>query len=122
MKKINNKSLVPLAQKLRKNMTREECHIWYDFLKNHPIKFTRQKIIGYYIVDFYAPALKLVIEIDGGHHFTEQGILFDTKRAEFFQKRNIVVLRITNDSIHNCFEKTCIKIDDFIQDRLSQMK
>ena len=63
-----NKNLVPNAQKLRKNMTKEEKHIWYDFFKKLPVTVHRQKNIGEYIVDFYIPEKKAVIEIDGKQH------------------------------------------------------
>ena len=49
-----NKNLNFLAKDLRKNMTPEEKHLWYDFLKNYPVQFNRQKVIGEYIADFTA--------------------------------------------------------------------
>ena len=55
-------------------MTPEERHLWYDFLRNYPIRFNRQKIIGKYIVDFYCAKAKLIIELDGSQHFEENGI------------------------------------------------
>ena len=60
-----NTNLTPYAQKLRKNMTKDERHIWYDFLRQLPIVINRQKVIGKYIVDFYCASMKTVIEIDG---------------------------------------------------------
>lgn len=61
----HNKTLTPIARKLRKDMTREERHLWYDFLREYPIRFLRQKVIGSYVVDFYCAAAKLVVELDG---------------------------------------------------------
>ena len=61
----HNKALTPIARKLRKDMTREERHLWYDFLREYPIRFLRQKVIGSYVVDFYCAAAKLVVELDG---------------------------------------------------------
>ena len=65
MNPYRNDKLTANAQQLRKNMTPEERHLWYDFLKSLPVPIKRQKIIGHYIVDFYCPAEKLVIELDG---------------------------------------------------------
>ena len=118
----HNKQLVLTAQNLRKNMTKEERHLWYDFLRNHPVKFTRQKIIKYYIADFYAPRLRAVIEVDGAAHFTEKGLKSDVERTKFFQNRGITVIRFTNEEINTEFEIVCSKINEFIQSRLSQMK
>ena len=70
----HNKEIVPLAKTLRKNMTKEEKHLQYDYLKEYPIRFIRQKIIGKYIVDFYCAKAKLVIELDGSRHYDDKGI------------------------------------------------
>jgi len=61
----HNKQLVPLVKSLRKEMTREERHLWYDFLKGYPVRFSRQKVLGKYIADFYSAEAKIVIELDG---------------------------------------------------------
>lgn len=73
----HNKALTPIARKLRKDMTREERHLWYDFLREYPIRFLRQKVIGSYVVDFYCAAAKLVVELDGSQHYEEKGIADD---------------------------------------------
>ena len=80
-----NKALVTPAKLLRKNMTREERRLWYDFLRNHPVRFSRQKILGKYIADFYCAQAKLVIELDGSQHFGEDGLSYDAKRDAFLQ-------------------------------------
>ena len=69
----HNKTLTPIARKLRKDMTREERHLWYDFLREYPIRFLRQKVIGSYVVDFYCAAAKLVVELDGSQHYGGEG-------------------------------------------------
>ena len=61
MQRKHNKQLVTIAKTLRKNMTKEERHLWYDFLRKYPIKFARQKVLGKYVVDFYCADAKLVI-------------------------------------------------------------
>ena len=68
------KNLIPRAKELRANATRHENHLWYDFLRTYPIRFQRQKTIDRFIVDFYCHRAKLVIELDGSQHFTEEGL------------------------------------------------
>ncbi len=65
-----NKKLIPRAKELRKNMTKQENHLWYDFLRIYPVRFQRQKTIDNYIADFYCHKAKLIIELDGSQHFT----------------------------------------------------
>ena len=91
-----NKKLKSLSQTLRKNTTKEENHLWYDFLKNYPIQFNRQKVIGNYIVDFYCKKAKLVIELDGSQHYEEKGIKKDKIRDEYFENLQIKVMRFSN--------------------------
>lgn len=69
MQRKFNKQLVPFARELRKEMTKEERHLWYDFLRTYSVRFTRQKILGRYIADFYCAEAKLIIELDGSQHF-----------------------------------------------------
>ncbi len=110
----HKKELTVLAKNLRKKMTKEECHLWFDFLKEYPQKFLRQKVIGNYIVDFYCPAVKLVVEIDGSQHFEDKEILYDNKRTEFLRQFGITVLRFTNKDIWLRFSDVCQRIDDYI--------
>ena len=72
-----NKQLVPLAKQLRKEMTREERHLWYDFLRSYPVRFSRQKVLGKYIADFYSAEAKLVIELDGSQHYEDRNVKKD---------------------------------------------
>ena len=69
MQSKHNKELTPLAKQLRREMTKEERHLWYDFLRTYPVQFSRQKVLGRYIVDFYSAKAKLVIELDGSQHY-----------------------------------------------------
>ena len=73
MQRKHNKNIVPTARMLRKNMTKEEKHLWYDFLRTYPIRFSRQKVLGKYITDFYCAEAKLIVEFDGSEHYTEEG-------------------------------------------------
>ncbi|MBE6804939.1 MAG: DUF559 domain-containing protein [Ruminococcaceae bacterium] len=102
-----NKKYVSLAQNLRKNMTREEKRLWYDFLKKLPITVNRQKNIGNYIVDFFIAKNRIVIEIDGQGHGFEENIQKDKNRDEDFDNLGITVLRYTNEDINRRFNSVC---------------
>ena len=102
-----NPNLRHNSQTLRKNMTREERHLWYDFLKNLPQTVNRQKVIGNYIVDFYCSSNKLVIEIDGSQHYEDAGKKVDKERDEYLNKLGIKVLRYSNRDINQNFKSVC---------------
>ena len=99
-----NKKLVTNAQELRRNMTAEERHLWYDFLKRLPVPVKRQKNIGNYILDFYIPSAKLASEIDGRQHKLAENREDDRIRDEFLNSLGIMVVRYTNDDIRNRFQ------------------
>ena len=118
MERKYNSDLVPLAKELRKNMTPEERHLWYDFLKTYPVRFTRQKIVENYIADFYCASAKLVIELDGSQHYEESGLAKDRLRTEHIGKFGITVLRIPNNEVHTNFRGVCEYIDETVKQRL----
>ena len=101
----HNKQLVSLAKQLRKEMTKEERHIWYDFLKTYPVRFLRQKVIGKYIVDFYCAKAQLVVELDGSQHFEENNEINDSERTAFLQSYGLRVIRIPNNQINRNFQR-----------------
>ena len=105
-----NKNLVPNAQELRKNMTKEEKHIWYDFFKKLPLTVHRQKNIGEYIVDFYIPSKKAVIEIDGKQHRLLEISENDIIRQNYLQSLGLTVIRIDNADINSKFKDVCTGI------------
>ena len=107
MNKTNNSKLTSNAKSLRKNMTKEERHLWYDFLKTLPITVNRQKVIGNYIVDFYIASNKLVVELDGSQHYEDKGREKDAKRDTFLNDLGIKVLRYSNLDINQRFESVC---------------
>ena len=107
MKNRRNGELTSLSQSLRKNMTKEERHLWYDFLKNLPVTVHRQKALGDYIVDFYCAKAQLVIEIDGSQHYEAAGISADAKRDAFLRSLGITVLRYSNAEINLHFQSVC---------------
>ena len=98
-----NKKLVGNAQRLRKNMTDEEKHLWYDFLSKLPIPAKRQKNVLNYILDFYIPQAKIAIEVDGSQHTEKSYAIADAKRDEDLKKLGITVLRYRNADVNNCF-------------------
>ena len=98
-----NKKLVANAQELRKNMTPEEKHLWYDFLKKLPYNVHRQHNIGNYIVDFYIAEKKIVIELDGVQHLSREHKEEDEKRDSNLSLWGIKVLRYSNDAVRNQF-------------------
>ncbi len=96
-------------------MTKEERHLWYDFLRTYPAKFLRQKIIGNYIVDFYCASANLVIELDGSQHYKEINQKYDGERTKFLEQYGIKVLRIPNNEINQNFANACDYIDMIIK-------
>ena len=117
-----NKNLVSNAQTLRKNMTPEEKHLWYDFLKRLPIQAHRQYNIGNYIVDFYIPKKQLVIEIDGIQHSTREHKEKDQERDKFLEKEGLRVLRFSNESIRKNFVAVCQVILNHIELNFEDLK
>ena len=110
-----DKKLKSRADELRKNMTQQEWNLWYFYLRNHRLKWYRQRIIDRFIVDFYCHAAKLVIEIDGKQHYTDQGIVYDTERTQVLQGYGLKVLRYTNQQLVDNFQEVCWDIERNLQ-------
>ena len=118
-----NKENIPLAKMLRKNMTPWERKLWYDFLRNYPVRFQRQKAIGNYIADFYCAKARLVIELDGGGHYTAEQAEKDAFRTKELESMNLRVLRICNLDIDRNFSGVCEYIDLIVKNlSLSQLR
>ena len=118
----HNKRLVPAAKALRKNMTKEERHLWFDFLRDYPIRFMRQKPLGRYIVDFYCSAAHLVIELDGSQHFKPEAMAKDADRTNFLADYGLTVIRIPNNEVNQNFAGVCKYIDRAVKQSLSQLR
>ena len=110
-----NKKLNPAARHLRKEMTHQEKHLWYDFLRNYPIKFYKQRVINNFIVDFYCSQARLIIELDGNQHYTEQGISHDKERTIILESLGIRVIRFSNADIDNNFNGVCQIIHEAVK-------
>ncbi len=120
MTRKHNKNLTTNAKKLRKNMTKQEKHLWYDYLRTYPVRFLRQKVIDNYIVDFYCHGAMLVIELDGSQHYDETHITNDKIRTEVMEYRKITVIRIPNNEIDKNFDGVCSYIDSAVRKSLRQ--
>ena len=122
MQSKHNKQLVPLAKQLRKEMTKEERHLWYDYFRSYHVRFLRQKTIGKYIVDFYCAEAKLIVELDGSQHYEDGNIEKDTQRTEFLKGYDLKVIRIPNNEVNQNFRGVCEYIDAAAKQSLSQLR
>ena len=115
-----NKTNIPLAKELRKNMTPWERKLWYEFLRSYPVRFQRQKTIGNYIVDFYCAKAQLVVELDGGGHYTPEQMKADADRTSDLESMKLRVIRICNLDIDRNFRGVCEFLDREVQSTLPQ--
>ena len=120
IKKNNN--LLDKAKELRRNMTKQEKHLWYDFLQHYPVKIYKQRIIDNFIADFYCHQARLIIELDGSHHFTPEGKTFDQARTQVLSRYGLYVLRFSNREVDDHFQSVCHIIDKTIQERMKSTK
>ena len=122
MERKHNADLTDYAKTLRKSMTKEERHLWYDFLRNYPVRFLRQKVIDQYIVDFYCHKAKLIIEIDGSQHYTEDGRKHDDFRTEILEGYDLKVIRFTNRQVKENFRGVCGFIDKTVKEIIGDFR
>ena len=114
-----NGRLLDNARSLRREMTKEERHLWYDFLRTHPAKFYRQKIVGNYILDFYCHTARLAIELDGSQHYSESGALRDRNRDAYFRSIGLEALHFANNQVDAEFYAVCSEIDAAVKARMA---
>ena len=115
-----NNKLLNIARILRRNMTRQEKHLWYDFLRHYQVKIYKQRIIDDFIADFYCHSARLVIELDGAQHYTKKGKTYDELRTEVLAKYGLLVIRFSNKDIDDNFEGVCSAIDRAIKERIKE--
>ena len=115
-----NKNLKSNARDLRKSMTKQERHLWYDFLKTYPVRIYRQKIVLNYILDFYCHSAKLGIELDGSQHYEDDTHLKDNQRTLILNNKGIKIIRFSNLDIDTNFNGVCEYIHNTIQNRLKE--
>lgn len=102
--------LKPRARAMRADAPPAERKLWYEFLRELPDKFTRQKPLGPYIADFYCARARLIIELDGDSHFTEEARRYDERRSAYLANLGIRVLRFANVEVAESFEAVCANV------------
>ena len=115
---MEQKELRQRSQELRKQMTKEERHLWYDFLKTYPVQFKRQHSFGPYFADFYCYQAKLIVELDGSQHCEPNAIEYDRKRTAYLQKQGFLVLRFSNIDVIKQFCAVCETVDIAVKNRM----
>ena len=116
-----DRHLTERAQALRREMTPQERKLWYQFLRQYPVKVYRQRVIDHFIADFYCAKAKLVIELDGSQHYTEQGKCYDAERSAVIEKYGVQVLRFSNREVDSNLAGVCQTIAQTIHTRLTSM-
>ena len=115
---LTDAKTIDRAHDLRRHMTPQERRLWYEYLQKHELHFRTQHPIAYYILDFYCAKAKLAIEIDGGQHYTPEGMTLDQVRTELLSKYGIHVIRFTNRQIDEQFGSVCNAIEQALSERL----
>ena len=116
----HERNLTARAQELRKNMTKEERRLWYEYLRKYPYRFRRQVAIGSYIVDFYCAAARIAIELDGSQHYDPRAQAYDDQRSVSLNSLGIYVLRFSNTDVLQNLRGVCCAIDMAIEQRIAQ--
>ena len=112
-----NTKLLPRAKEMRRNMTKEECHLWFDYLRGYKPRFKRQRIVGNYILDFYCEQAMLAVEADGSQHYEAERMYYDGERDLYLLNQGIIVLRFSNRDIWERFEGVKLQIDTAVRKR-----
>ena len=107
---------------LRHKMTPMEKKLWYSFLRTYPVKMYKQRPIRTFVADFYCPLARLVIELDGSQHYTEQGMQYDKERSAVFEQYGVQVLRFRNQDVSAHFEMVCEQIHEAVVKRLEELE
>lgn len=118
---MTEESLKDKARELRNNATSQEDKLYYQFLRRFKVRIHRQKVIGYYIVDFYCHKAKLVIEIDGGQHFQDKKMDQDCLRTKYLESQGLIVLRFTNWEVDHQFPYVCQRIEEVVEQRVAEL-
>ena len=115
-----NSELTENAKTLRKNLTKEEAQLWYQFLCRFKPRFHRQYVIGNYIADFYCHQAKLIVELDGSQHYDPEKMEYDRKRTTYFEDQGLSVLRFTNLDVTRRFKNVCDAVFQAVEARTAQ--
>ena len=106
------------VQELRHKITPMEKKLWYSFLRTYPVKMYKQRPNRTFVADFYCPLARLVIELDGSQHYTEQGKAYDEERSQILNLYDLEVLRFTNLELDQQFDAVCEVIDREVKARM----
>jgi very-short-patch-repair endonuclease len=109
-----NRQLVEKAKELRKNMTPAEKKLWYGYLRMFKFRILRQRPINNFIVNLFCAQLRLLIEVDGESHFTDEGKDYDWERTQILEGYGLKVLRFSNDEVLQDWEGVCRRIEEEI--------
>ena len=115
-----NANITKNARVLRKHMTKEEAHLWYQFLCRFKPRFHRQYVIGNFVADFYCHQAKLVVELDGSQHCTPEEMEYDQKRTAFLEKQGLKVVRFSNLDVMHRFGNVCEEIYQIVEAQNAQ--
>ena len=113
-----NKELKVPSRELRNDSTKQENHLWHDFLKNFKPRFTRQRIVNNFILDFYCHKAALAVELDGSQHYENEALEHDQARTEYLNGLGIEVLRFSNKEVDRNFTGVCEKIKITVEERI----
>ncbi len=113
----HNGNLTGKAQRLRKEMTKEERRLWYEYLRSYPLQFRRHVTCGSYIMDLYCAAARLAVELDGSQHYELSEQAYDAKRTAYLQSQGIQVLRFSNTDVLQNLRAVCQAIDMAVANR-----
>ncbi len=112
MKWRYNRKLIPRAKEMRhEDMTPAEKKLWFEYLKGKKPRWRDQRPFDGYIVDFYCPALKLVIEVDGDSHFTPEAQAYDAERTKHLESLGLHIIRFSNLEIMQNFAGVCEQLE-----------
>jgi very-short-patch-repair endonuclease len=117
-----NGELLDIAKILRRNMTRQEKRLWYDFLRHYPEKIYKQRVVDNFVADFYCHRARLVIELDGAQHYMPEVRSYDENRTKVLEKYGLQVLRFSNKDVDIKFEGVCHVIDKTIKERIAALE
>ena len=110
--------LLPFARELRRGMTDQERHLWYGYLRRSPVRFRRQVPVGPYIADFCCQRARLIVELDGTQHFTEEALEYDHRRTTFLEAEGYRVLRYRNAIVDECIDRVWLQIEGIVMERM----
>ena len=122
MKRVHNPYLTPRARELRIHSTKQENHLWYDYLREYPVRFRRQVSLDRFIVDFFCSKAWLIIEIDGSQHFTDEGKIYDSERTAILEEYGYRIIRFSDSEVDNSFETVCEIIDNEVKKGLEKRR